>query len=182
MSHTAFPAVLRDPQWFVLFVRSNQEKKTAQRLAGYQIEHFLPCCRSLRQWKDRRVTLEVPLFPSYVFVRLPLIERARVLSLPHVVSLLGTKNAPSAVSEEEIAWIRRSVEYGEVAPHPYLTVGQRVIITTGILSGMQGILVRKQSKTRVVVALDSIARAFVVEVDPAWVEPLDQPWPMKQAV
>jgi transcription antitermination factor NusG len=177
------PAGLYDPNWFVLFVRSNQEKRIAQRLADRQIEHFLPCCRSVRQWKDRRVTLEMPLFPGYVFVRLPFLERSKVLTLPNVVSLVGNKNSPSVISEEEIAWIRRGVEHGNASPHPYLQIGQRVIITAGALSGMKGLLVRKQNNTRVVVSLDSIARSFVVEVDLESVAPLtSQPHDYKQAV
>lgn len=166
------PAGVYDPHWFVLFVRSNQEKRIAQRLADHEIEHFLPCCRSVRQWKDRRVTLEMPLFPGYVFVHIPFLERARVLTLPNVVSLVGSKNSPSSVSEEEIAWIRRGVEKGNALPHPYLPVGQRVIITAGALCGMKGILLRKQNNTRVVVSLESIARSFVVEVDLDSIAPL----------
>lgn len=174
-----------DPEilyWFVLFVRSNQEKKTALRLAERNIEHLLPCCRSLRQWKDRRVTLDKPLFPGYIFVHLPFPERAKVLKLPNVVSLVGSKHAPAVLSEEEIAWIRRGTEKGGAAPHSYLKIGERVVITGGVLSGMEGILLRKHNKTRVVVSLDSIARSFVVEVDPAMVEPVRRRWPMQQAV
>jgi transcription antitermination factor NusG len=166
-------AGLYDPQWFVLFVRSNQEKRIAQRLSDREIEHFLPCCRSVRQWKDRRVTLEMPLFPGYVFVRLPFPERAKVLTLANVVSLVGNRNSPSVISEEEIAWIRRGVEQGNALPHPYLSVGQRVIITSGALCGLQGILLRKQNNTRVVVSLESIARSFVVEVDLNSIAPVE---------
>lgn len=166
------PAYLLEPQWFVLFVRSNQEKMTAHRLADHEIQHFLPCCRSVRQWKDRRVTLEMPLFPGYIFVRLLFTERTRVLTLPNVVSLVGVKNSPSVVSEEEISWIRRGIEHGNAMPHPHLTVGQRVQIISGALSGMQGVLVRKQNSSRVVVCLDSISRAFVVEVDLDSIQPL----------
>ena len=183
-NHVIFPleqktgehtAELTDPQWFVLFVRTNQEKMTAQRLAQYEIEHFLPCCRSLRHWKDRRVTLELPLFPGYVFVRLPFLQRARVLTLPNVISLVGNRNSPAVISEEEIAWIRKGAEHGGAAPHPYLCAGQRVIITSGILTGMEGVLVRRQNNARVVISFDSIERAFVVEVDANSVQPLSQP-------
>jgi len=154
-----------NPNWFVLSVRANQEKKTVLRLANQQIEHFLPCYRSVRQWKDRRVTLEMPLFPGYVFVHLPYSERVRVLSLPNVVGLIGSKNAPSIVSADEIDCIRRGVEFGKAEPHSALVEGQHVIITDGVLHGMQGILLRNQNNTRVVVAIDSIARSFAVEVD-----------------
>jgi len=163
---------MHEPKWFVLFVRCNQEKMTAQRLTEQEVEHFLPCYQSVRQWKDRRVTLEMPLFPGYLFVHLPLIERARVLTLPNVVSLVGNRNSPSEISEQEIAWIKQGIKHGNAMPYPYLKVGQRVVITSGVLSGMQGILVRKQNKTRVVVSLDSISRGFVVEVDIASVKPI----------
>ena len=168
----SLPAHLLNPQWFVLFVRANQEKTTALRLKDQGTEHFLPCYQSVRQWKDRRVTLQMPLFPGYVFVRLLFAERSRVVTLPNVVSLVGARNSPSVVSEEEIAWIRQGIEYGSAMPHPHFTVGQRVKIVSGALSGMQGVLVRKQNKTRVVVCLDSISRSFVVEVDLDSLEPL----------
>jgi len=155
-----------------LFVRANQEKMTAQRLASYEVQHYLPCYRSVRQWKDRRVTLEMPLFPGYVFVRLPFLERARVLSLPNVVGLVGGRNAPAIITAEEIDSIRRGVQFGNASPHPSLVAGQHVMITSGVLRGMEGILLRSQNNTRVVVAIDAIARSFAVEVDIFCLEPL----------
>ena len=153
------------PQWFVLFVRTNQEKTTASRLDRLQIEHFLPCFRSLRQWKDRRVTLEVPLFPGYVFVHLPYAERMRVLTLPNVLYFVGSGSFPAVLTDEEIAWIGRGLQSGNAVPHECLNEGERVVITSGALAGMKGILQRRVNNSRVVVSLDSIGRAFAVEVD-----------------
>ena len=171
MSQNSLPFEPSHPNWFVLSVRANQEKKTAQRLTNHEIEYFLPCYRSVRQWKDRRVTLEMPLFPGYVFVHLPFAERVRVLSLPNVVGLIGSKSAPSIVSASEIDCIRRGVEFGNAAPHPALVEGQHVVIVDGVLRGVQGILLRSQNNTRVVVAVDSIARSFAVEVDVSCLKP-----------
>ena len=161
-----------DPKWYVLFVRSNQEKKVAHCLAGRGVEHLLPCYRSRRQWKDRRVELEMPLFPGYVFVRLPFMERMKALTVPNVISLIGNKKAPSVVSDDEIMWIRQGIKQGTTGPHDYLKEGQRVVITVGSLSGLEGILVRLQNKMRVIVCLDSIQRAFMVDVDEAWLQPV----------
>ena len=152
------------PQWFVLFVRTNQEKTTASRLDHLQIEHFLPCFRSLRQWKDRRVTLEVPLFPGYVFVHLPHAERMRVLTLPNVLYFVGSSNSPAVLTDEEVAWIGRGLQSGNAVPHECLNEGERVVITSGALVGLKGILVRKVNNARVVISLDSIGRGFAVEV------------------
>ncbi|MBZ5491707.1 MAG: UpxY family transcription antiterminator [Acidobacteriia bacterium] len=174
------------PQWFVLFVRTNQEKTTASRLDHLQVKHFLPCFRSLRQWKDRRVTLDVPLFPGYVFVHLPHAERMRVLTLPNVLYFVGSGSSPAVLSDEEIAWIGRGLKSGNAVPHECLNEGQRVVITAGALAGLKGILVRKVNNTRVVVSLDSIGRAFAVEVDLESVRTLkstplviDRPLPQK---
>jgi transcription antitermination factor NusG len=172
LSHNSLLFDVHSHNWFVLFVRANQEKKTAQRLASYDVEHFLPCYRSLRQWKDRRVFLDMPLFPGYIFVRLPYLERMKVLTLPNVVGLVGNKNSPSLVSAEEIDSIRRGIEFGKAAPHPLLIAGQRVVIISGALSGIQGILLRAQNSTRVVVAIEPIARSFAVEVDISCLKPL----------
>jgi len=173
MLENGLPVEWGHPQWYALFVRSNQEKRIAQQLSGRDVEHFLPCYRAISQWKDRRVQLEIPLFPGYLFVRLPFSERLKVLTIPNVVSLVGSRTAPSRIAEQEIDWIRRGVEQGTVEPHPYLKVGSRVIITHGVLSGLEGILLRRQNNARIVVSLESISRAFTVEIDPACVKPLD---------
>ena len=143
-----------------------------QRLTNTTIEHFLPCYRSLRQWKDRRVTLEMPLFPGYIFVHMDFADRMKVLTLPNVVGLIGSKNSPSIVSPEEIDRIRRGVEFGNAAPHSSLVVGQKVLITEGALQGMSGCLLRNGNSTRVAISIDSIARSFVVDVDISWLKPV----------
>ena len=159
-------------RWYALHVRCNQEKNVAQSLDSRGVEHFLPSYQSRRRWKDRQVTLDMPLFPGYLFVRLPLLERSKALMAPNVVSLVGTRNVPAVIQEEEIENIRRGLKHGKVEPHDVLQVGQRVMIVEGIMEGMEGILLRKQNRTRVVVSLDSIVRAFAVEVDAEWVKPI----------
>jgi transcription antitermination factor NusG len=161
------------PQWYVLFVRSNQEKRVAHSLDRRGVEHFLPCYSSLRHWKDRRIRLEMPLFPGYVFIRLPFVERLLALTVANVISVVGRKDSPAVISSDEIAWIRCGLAHGQAEPHEYLQVGQRVMITSGPLSGMQGVLTRKTNGARVVVSLDSIARAFMVEVDESSIKVLD---------
>ena len=96
----------QQPRWYVLFVRSNQEKRVADALGGRDVEHFLPCYKSVRQWKDRRVTLEIPLFPGYVFLRLSLAERAKALTVSNVVSLVGNRNQPSSTPAARSSWPR----------------------------------------------------------------------------
>src|SRR5260370_25994796 len=131
---SAFPADFQEPKWYVLFVRSNQEKRVAHGLDERGIEHFLPCYQAVRQWKDRRVKLEPPLFPGYVFARLAFIQRIRALTVPTVISLVGSKHAPSVISEDEIQWISHGIEHGRAEPHEYLNVAERAPLTDVLLS------------------------------------------------
>jgi transcription antitermination factor NusG len=161
-------------RWYVLFVRSNQERRVAQGLSERGVEHLLPCYSAIHQWKDRRVKLQLPLFPGYVFVRIPLLDRMSALTIPNVVSLVGTRNAPSVVSDEEISSIRNATLHGRAEPHPRLTEGDQVMITSGLLTGTKGILLRAHGGARVVISVESISRAFVVEVDADCVELLQK--------
>lgn len=153
-------------------MRCNQEKRVAHALSVRAVDHYLPCYTEMRQRTDRRVTLQMPLFPGYVFVRLPLLERMKALTVPNVVSLVGSGGKPSEISEEEVLWIRRGLEQGTARPHPYLQEGARILITSGIMSGMEGILLRRCHGARIVISIDSVFRSFVVELDEDCVRPL----------
>ncbi len=151
--------------WYALHVRCNQERAVARGLSCRGISHFLPSYDSVRQWKDRRVKLQMPLFPGYLFVRIPICDRMLVVTVPNVVALVGHGNSPTPVPEEQIDWIRCGIENGHALPHEWLTVGQQVLIVQGPMAGLEGVLVSQRNSSRVVVALESITQAFAVEVD-----------------
>lgn len=163
-SETAFP----DASWYALYTCANHEKQVALQLDVRAVEHFLPVYSSVRRWKDRRVTLELPLFPGYVFTRLALRDRLRVLEIPSVVRLVGFNGQPVALPNEEIEILRSGLrENLRAEPHPFLTVGRRVRITGGPFAGLEGVLKRKKSSLRVVVTLELIQRSVAVDVDAA---------------
>jgi transcription antitermination factor NusG len=64
---------------------------------------------------------------------------------------------------------------GKIEPHPYLTVGERVRIRAGVMTGVEGVLVRKKNALRVVLSLDAIMRSVALEVDADDIEPVSAP-------
>jgi transcription antitermination factor NusG len=94
--------------------------------------------------------------------------------------MVGGKNTPAIVSSEEIACIKKGVEFGNATPHSALVEGQPVVITSGVLCGMQGTLLRNQNNTRVVVAITSIARSFAVDVDISCLKPTGEFHPQER--
>jgi len=161
-----------EARWYAAYTRANHEKRVAEQLGVREVEHFLPLYASVRRWKDRRVKLQLPLFPGYVFVRLALRNRLKVLQVPSVVRLVGYGDRPAALDEEEVECLRRALAEGMRAePHSYLRVGCRVRITDGPLAGREGILKRWKGDLRVVLSTELIQRSILVDVAASSVGP-----------
>src|SRR5580692_3782884 len=101
-----------EPRWYVAYTCANHEKRVADQLAGRGVESYLPQYDSVRKWKDRKVRLQMPLFPGYVFVHLALQNRLKVLQVPGVAYLVGFAGRPVAVPDEEFARIRGFLQKG----------------------------------------------------------------------
>jgi transcription antitermination factor NusG len=161
-----------DARWYAAYTGANCEKRVSERMCARRIEHFVPLYSSVRRWKDRRVTLDMPLFPGYVFVKMALRDLLQVQQVPGVARLVGFDGTPAALPADEIEALRVSLAGGlRAEPHPYLAVGRRVKLQSGPLAGLSGILVRRKSGARFVVSVALIQRSVVIEVDALELEP-----------
>jgi transcription antitermination factor NusG len=155
-----------EPQWYAAYTCANHEKRVAQEAERRSVECFLPLYESVRRWKDRRVRLKLPLFPGYVFVRLALRDRLRVLEIPGVARLVGFNGHPTPVPAEDIERLRACVAGGRaMRPHAYVRRGQRVRVLSGPLAGFSGIVLRQRNGTRFVVSFDLLERSVEVELE-----------------
>lgn len=161
------------PRWYAAYTCSRHEKNVAIHLGQREIESFLPLYRARHRWKDRKVDVELPLFPGYVFVRLPAQERLRVLEVPGVVRLVMAQGQPLPLPDRDIELLRNGLQQQRRAePYPFLKVGQRVRIRHGALQGLEGFLLRKKEHCRLVVSIDLIMRSVALEIDADEVEPI----------
>jgi transcription antitermination factor NusG len=168
-----FPEAYIEERWYAAYTCANHEKRVAHQLEERAVEHFLPLYRSVRRWSDRRVQIDLPLFPGYVFVRLALRNRLRVVQIPSVGRLVGFNGLPVALQDEEVEALRNGLAQRlRAEPHPSLTVGRRVRMVSGPLKGIEGMLVRKKGALRLILSINAIMRSVAVEVDVADVEPI----------
>jgi transcription antitermination factor NusG len=166
------PADHPSAAWYAACVHSRHERVVAQEMACRDIPFYLPTYQSVRRWKDRQKRLEMVLFPGYVFVRIPLGERLRVLQVPGVARFVTFQGVPAPLAESEMDLLRLGMRgSGEIRPHPYLRAGRRVCIKTGPLAGVTGLLIRRKHQLRLVLSVDLIMRSVALEVDEADVEP-----------
>jgi transcription antitermination factor NusG len=170
----AHPLGWAEQHWYAAYTCSHHEKRVAEQLAERNVTNFLPLYSSVRRWKDRRVRLTLPLFPGYVFVRLALQDRLRVLEIPSLVRLVGFGGSPSALPEEEVELLRSGLaDEVHAEPHPFLTLGRRVRIVRGPFANFEGILQRKKNNFRLILSVELIQRSFAVNVDAADVQPVE---------
>ena len=163
--------------WFALRVKSRSEKivSTIVRYKGF--EEFLPLYQSRRRWSDRFKSVELPLFPGYVFCRFDPSTRLRVLQAPGVRSIVGAGKDAAPVDDAEIDSIRALIASRRpILPWPFLRAGERVAIRSGPLANLRGIIVRVKDSLRAVVSVEALSCSVAVEVD---IEDLEKStWPI----
>lgn len=153
-------------QWLAVYVKPKHEKRVAEHFVVRDITHFLPLHEAVHRWRDRsKVSLRLPLFPGYIFVRLAQTSRVPVLEVPGVLSILGAKGGVPEISDEYVESLREGLRLGKVRPHPYLFAGTRVRVKSGLMAGMYGVLIRQTSSLRVILTLDLIMKSVSLEVD-----------------
>ena len=153
-------------KWYAIYVRSRFEKKVYAELVK-KVECFLPLIENVRTWSDRKKKVQEPLFRGYVFVRIDIQNRLRVLETNGVVKFVGIRDRASAIPEEQINWIKialRSPDAVKKEQYPY--IGQKVEVVVGFFKGIRGVVSQWKGKTRLVISVDSISQAISFEVQP----------------
>jgi transcription antitermination factor NusG len=159
------------PKWYAVFTLARHEKRVLARCEERHIESFLPLYKAKHRWKNRcTVDLELPLFPSYSFVRIDPRIRVQVLQVPGVVSIVSSGRELLPLPDDYINSLRDGLLAHRIEPHPGVSVGDWVRITSGPMAGAEGVLERRKNDLRVVLRLDMLARSVSVEVSATDIE------------
>jgi transcription antitermination factor NusG len=106
------------PEWQAVYVKHNHEKAASRFLTAHGVDHYLPLYAEQTVWANRRrVVVEKPVFPGYLFVRFTPEQRRKVLMAPGVVCLTN-ENGFGAITAVEIARLRKAVTRGETPRLP----------------------------------------------------------------
>lgn len=167
----SFGAGAVEKDWFAVYVWSNQEKLVERHLQARDIESYLPVQTVSKRWKNRTtVTLEIPLFTGYVFVKIARSQCSKVLEIPSVHSIVGNGREALALPRAEIEALRAGLKDRQVESHPFIKVGEMARIRTGAMAGLKGVIVRVNAQLRVVLSVDAIARSIAVHVSAEEIE------------
>jgi transcription antitermination factor NusG len=162
--------------WYAIYTRHQHEKMVAQILTSKGFNTFLPLYATTHRWKDRTKVLALPLFPCYVFLKGDIERRLQIVTTPGIFGLVSSGGQPAAIPNVEIEAIQRVIESGtKVEAYPFLKCGNRVRVKCGPLAGIEGILVRKKSVSRLVLTVEILGTAAAIEVSAFQVEAVSVP-------
>ncbi|MEM1137173.1 MAG: UpxY family transcription antiterminator [Bacteroidota bacterium] len=150
--------------WYVVYTTPKGEKKASQRLEERGIQTYLPLRQTLRQWSDRKKKVAIPLFTSYLFVKIDLVrEKYPVLETNGVVAFVKYLGKEAVVREQEIEAIQYMLKnYTEIETRS-LQPGQRVQINGGSLKGQSGII-RNMKNNTLVLEMENIGFQMIAKI------------------
>ncbi len=153
-----------DLRWYALHTNAHHEKRVRDRLAGVGIEPFLPLTRQQRQWSDRKVLTELPLFTGYCFARFSLRNRLTIMQMSGVAGIVGSVG-PEAIPDTEIDAIRAVCESDRLVQCVDLFVeGMQVEIVSGPLRGLIGQFIHHAGHDYIVLRVRLIQQAVAVHI------------------
>jgi len=119
-------------------------------------------------------SIELPLFPGYVFCQFDINARFPIVTTPGVSFVVGIGRVPEPIAQTEIDSIRSVIASGlHYEPYPYLSLGQLVQVERGALTGLIGLITDLKSGSRLIISINLLKRSVSTEIDRDWVKPVD---------
>jgi transcriptional antiterminator RfaH len=158
-------------EWVVLHCRPRCEKKVVEVCRREGMHLYLPLRKKTHRYGPRTRVFEVPLFTGYVFGVAAREQKRWLRQNQYIANVLDVCDQKKLV--EQLNQIRKALTIGDsvVEVMPYLEKGRSVRVTAGPFRGLEGIVLRFQSKTKVVLNVDMIQQSVAVEVDSAYLVP-----------
>jgi transcriptional antiterminator RfaH len=160
-----------DRVWWAVYTKSRQEKVFCQHLLSNQIPHYLPLVEKTYVSCGRQFSTHVPLFSGYVFMFGS--EQERVCSLTsNRVSRILPVHDPNRLRAELENIFRLITSGAPLTVEQRLAPGNRVRVRHGALAGMEGTVLHRRGKTRLIVTVTFLQQGASVEVDDFNLEPI----------
>lgn len=162
--------MIPDEQWFALLTRSNFEFTVLDAVRKKKIEVFLPQMKKPSRRKDRKLMIDTPLFPGYLFVKTSLdpAHQLNILKTMGAVRLIGSTAGPVPVPESQITSLKiltstsQDLITGSIVQ---LKKGDPVMILRGPMAGVTGEFTRHKGKGRVIIKIEVLGQYAGVEVE-----------------
>lgn len=149
--------------WLVCHTKPRCEKKFAALMKAEKFEHYLPLIDSVRRYAQQTKRFTKPLFPGYVFAKVPKEKKARIYQQDLLARAIVVENEEAFL--QQLADVKAIVASGfELSVMPLLTKGRRVKIVGGPLHGVVGYVDDPAKPSGVVISIDVLQQGLLVKV------------------
>jgi transcription termination/antitermination protein NusG len=168
--------VAQSGSWYALWTNVHCEQVVFDQLVQKGFNAVLPTVDVWSKRRGVRRLISAPMFPGYLFVR-GSIDKSSYIEISKcrgLVCMLGERwDRLTTIPDDEMQAIEQvSAAHQPVLPYPYLKEGQRARITSGPLTGVEGILVESRPQQGLLVlSLHLLHRSVAVVVDGCSVVP-----------
>lgn len=165
--------VSADRMWTAALARPRCEKVVARYCGRIGIPCYLPLRREVKRYQRRNVEAFLPMFRGYLFLHLGPGDKEALAQCQRVAAVLPVDHMKEVRLVEELRSIRILELAGlqsELVVHPELAAGQEVVIGTGPMRGLRGIVEQRRSRARVTVNVEILGQAVSVDLDVGEVE------------
>lgn len=150
--------------WYTLFTTPKHEKIVYRNLMKKGMTVFLPLRNEIRQWKDRKQRVNFPLFPNYLFVNIAEKDRYKVFEVPGVIRFLDSNAHPTVMQESEIELIKKLLSQDAAISNEPVTEGEHVIVTSGHLKDVKGVMIGKKGSYRLLIEIQSLSKNLTIDI------------------
>jgi transcription antitermination factor NusG len=152
-------------EWYALIVKSNNEKKVARTLSAKGFQTFVPVSRETRQWTDRTVATDFPLFSCVVFCCFDPSQRLSVLNTPGVLHIAGGGQKPHPVESAVMHDLQTLYKAYECRVSQSLVPGTAVSIPMEP-EVVTGIPLKSESRSEIAINIEPLGCAVLFTLPP----------------
>jgi transcription antitermination factor NusG len=158
--------------WHVLYLRPRCEKKMAEHCRILDLKYYLPLRSQTKVYQRRKVTVEMPVFPGYIFAAFDREGRVGLLRTNNIVRILEPPRKRELL--HQLAQVRKALAADpSLGACAALKSGRLVRILSGPFMGVEGMVSKLKGTTKVCLNVELIGQAVAVEVDRECLEVID---------
>ena len=154
---------MSDHYWLVCHTKPRCEKKFAALMAAEKLEHYLALVQSVRRYAQQTKKFTKPLFPGYVFAKVPAERKARIYQQDLLARAIVVEDEPKFL--RQLADVKAIVASGfKLSVMPLLTKGRRVKVVGGPLHGLEGFVDDPSNPRGIVLSVDVLQQGLLVKM------------------
>jgi len=157
--------ISQNRHWFALYTKPRNEFNAEKQLQSIGVKYFLPTINKVRQWSDRKKKILEPLFRGYIFIYSDEKERLLALELTSIVRCIFYNGKPAVIPESQIDNVKSILKNNtDLDVHNRLFPGNKVIIKSGPLKGIVGVVLNSNRGKSIAISVDLLNRSVLTRL------------------